>query len=356
MRLLWVFSTFALGGPQRRMATLAGSLGSDYEHLIFAMDGRYDAEEVLPAGTRWQRVEEEVRKGGFLSLSNMKTFRAVIAEYRPDLVLTSNWGCIEWLFANRGRGAVPHIHFEDGFWPDERPDRQNFKRVLARRLAFRRRGLAFVAPSRVLKHVFTDTWKVGSERVHLIPNGVDTERFSAGARPERPVVIGTVAALRAEKRIDRLIDCFRAMPESDVRLLIVGDGPERAALEAQAAGLRVTFAGAQSDVAPLLAAIDVFALSSDTEQMPISLVEAMVSGLPVVATDVGDVADMVGQTNRQYVTPVEDERALTGSMVALSTNSESRRALGLENRSKALAEYGLDRMTRRYDALFRQMA
>ncbi len=358
IRLLWVFSTFAVGGPQRRMATLTGSLGAGYEHLVLAMDGRYEAEAILPAGIAYRRVEAEVQKGGFISRANIRTFRQVIKDQQADILLSSNWGAVEWLIANRGRAAVPHIHFEDGFGPDERPDRQNPKRVWVRRLAFRKRGLEFVAPSRVLQKVFSETWKVKPARVHLIPNGVDLDTFSAHPRPERPVTIGTIAALRREKRLDRLIDCFAAMSDKSARLLIVGGGPEREALQAQAAPLgdRVTFAGEQGDVSPFLPKMDIYALSSDTEQMPISLVEGMASGLPVAATDVGDVAAMVAQANRPHVVPLQDDAALTNALDMLTGDANARRVLGAANSAKAKSEYGLEAMTQRYDALFRKMA
>ena len=347
-----------MGGPQRRMATLTEALGPDYEHLVLAMDGRYDAEAVLAPDLAYRRVETDVKKGGIVSLANLRNFRGILHAEAPDLLLTSNWGCIEWLLANRGRQAVPHIHFEDGFGPDERPDAQNPKRVWMRRLAFRKRGLDFIAPSQVLARVFSDTWWVKPGRVSLIPNGVDLERFSAIERPDRPVTIGTVAALRREKRINRLIDCFASISDTSARLLIVGDGPERAALEAQAKplGERVTFAGAQDNVAPFLGDMDVYALSSDTEQMPISLVEGMASGLPVAATDVGDVAAMVGEANRPHITRCGDDAALTAALDSLAADKTLRGQLGGANRLKAIAEYGLDAMTTRYDSLFRAQA
>jgi len=358
IRLLWVFSTFAVGGPQRRMATLTGSLGEGYEHLVLAMDGRYDAEEVLPKGIAYRRVEAEVQKGGFISRANIRTFREVTARENADLLLTSNWGAIEWLFANRGRRAIPQIHFEDGFGPDERPDAQNPKRVWVRRLMFRRKALEFVAPSQVLEKVYSETWKVKPARVHLIPNGVDLEAFSATIRPQRPVTIGTVAALRREKRLDRLIECFAALPDQTAQLLIVGGGPERDALEAQAKSLggRVRFAGEQSDVAPFLNDMDIYALSSDTEQMPISLVEGMASGLPVAATNVGDVASMVCDANRAHVVPLGDDAALTNAMAKLCSDASLRAELGAANSARAKQHYGLQAMTDAYDALFKRLA
>ena len=358
IRLLWVFSTFAVGGPQRRMATLTGSLGDGYEHLVLAMDGSYDAEAVLPDGINYQRIEADVQKGGFISRANIRTFRKLLADNAVDLVLTCNWGAVEWLFANRGRRAVPHIHFEDGFGPDERPDAQNPKRVWVRRFAFRKKGLEFVAPSQVLQRVYSETWKVKPSRVHLIPNGVDLDAFVPTKRPERPVTIGTVAALRKEKRLDRLIDCFAEMPDQTTQLLIVGGGPERAALEEQAKSLgdRVRFAGEQSNVAPFLNEMDIYALSSDTEQMPISLVEGMASGLPVAATDVGDVATMVSDGNRAHVVPLGEDASLTQALSTLSADRALRENLGMANSERAKAHYGLQAMTETYDALFKRMA
>ncbi len=340
------------------MATLTGSLGDGYEHLVLAMDGSYDAEAVLPDGITYRRVEADVQKGGFISRANIKTFRKVMADNAIDLVLTCNWGAVEWLFANRGRRAIPHIHFEDGFGPDERPDAQNSKRVWVRRFAFRKKGMEFVAPSRVLERVYADTWKVKPERVHLIPNGVDLDAFSPIKRPDRPVTIGTVAALRKEKRLDRLITCFSEMSDTSTRLLIVGGGPERTDLEAQAAPLgdRVIFAGEQGDVAPLLAEMDIYALSSDTEQMPISLVEGMASGLPVAATDVGDVATMVDEANQPHVVPLGDDAALTKALNALTSDPTLRANLGAANAVRAKELYGLKAMTERYDTLFKRMA
>jgi glycosyltransferase involved in cell wall biosynthesis len=151
------------------------------------------------------------------------------------------------------------------------------------------------------------------------------------------VVIGTVAALRPRKNIARLI---RALASAcrwvPARLVIVGDGPERPALEALAAaegiGGKVEFAGHRADPAALYAGFDIFALSSDTEQMPLSVLEAMASGLPVAATDVGDVADMLDAANRRYVVAHEDG-ALADALAALAARSDLRAALGAANRA-----------------------
>lgn len=353
--LFWAFSTLALGGPQRRFLTLAAALDADYRHTVFAMDGCYDAMEEMAAHVGWQRAEGDIVKGGLIARENLRAMGGLMAAHQPDLLLTSNWGCIEWLAANRGRAAVPQIHFEDGFGPDERPDRQNPKRVWARRTLFRKRGLRFVAPSALLEGVFRQTWWVNPRRIYLIPNGVDCSRFTApGNTSGGGPVIGTVAALRREKRIDRLIEAFAAGAPEAATLLIVGDGPERAALETQAAslGARVHFAGAQRDVAPFLAQMNVFAMSSDTEQMPISLVEAMAAGLPVVSTDVGDIAGMVSAGNAPLIRNVSDAAGLAQGMRSLFSTDPALVTLGAANRQKAIDAYGLETMVARYRAVF----
>ena len=116
-------------------------------------------------------------------------------------------------------------------------------------------------------------------------------------------IIGTVAALRAEKNLARLLRAFHlAVQDTPGRLVVIGDGPERAALEALASKLgvadRVFWAGHVPDPAELIKAFDIFAMSSDTEQMPISLLEAMAAGLPTAATDVGDIKQMLPLRSR----------------------------------------------------------
>ena len=256
-------------------------------------------------------------------------------------MLTSNWGTIEWAMANRV-AVVPHVHLEDGFGPDER-DVQIARRVRTRRLFLA--GRTVVVPSRTLERIATGQWHLNPARLRYIPNGIDLTRFQAtGPKPPGAVpVIGTVATLRAEKNIARLLHAFAAAAGgSRARLVVVGDGPERAALETLGRELgiggQVTWVGHRPDPAELLRHMDVFALSSDTEQMPISLLEAMATGLPVAATDVGDVGAMLPDEQRPYVVAPE-YASLAAALRVLLADPAIRARLGQANRARAEAAF-----------------
>src|SRR5258705_8476239 len=131
--LLHVFSTFALGGPQIRFVQLANHFGRSYRHRIVAMDGVVTAFTGLKADLDVQLLTVLNRRGK--TSLNIRAFRRVLRETRPDLLITSNWGSIEWAAANLDR-RVRHLHMEDGFGPDE-VQGQFARRVWARRLILR---------------------------------------------------------------------------------------------------------------------------------------------------------------------------------------------------------------------------
>jgi len=114
---------------------------------------------------------------------------------------------------------------------------------------------------------------------------------------------------------------------------------------------RVSFTGHVAQPATLYAGFDLFALSSDTEQMPLSVIEAMAAGLPVAATDVGDVGLMLAPENAAFVGP-KDDRALARSLDALLADPASRARIGAANRAKAARDYDETAMFAAYGALF----
>lgn len=347
-RLLHVFSTFAIGGPQRRFAQLANALGPRYRHRLIALDGRTDARPLVEAPLELRPLAIDKRR----PLANLLRFHAVLREERPDLLVTYNWGAVEWAFVNRLLPVAPHLHVEDGFGPEEAEGQ------LPRRVRFRRLALArsrVVVPSMVLQRIALEVWRLDPARVRLIPNGIDCARYARPRAPhDGPPVVGTVATLRREKNIGRLLEAFRGL-EGRARLTIAGEGPERAGLEARARelGIAAEFTGYVERPEEALAGFDVFALSSDTEQMPLSVVEAMAAGLPVAAVDVGDVKQMVAAENRPFVAPRGDGEGLARALAALLDDPALRRRLGEANAARARAVYDEATMAEAYDALWR---
>ncbi|MDE2581320.1 MAG: glycosyltransferase [Rhodospirillales bacterium] len=348
-----VYATFAVGGPQMRFAALANRFAERYRHLIVAMDGDTAARERLGPQVDADFPPVPIRKGA--TLENRSRFRAALRAWRPDLLVTCNWGSIEWAMADLPR-LVPHIHIEDGFGPEEQAG-QLRRRVLTRRAVLR--WSTVVVPSRTLYRLATEVWRLPARRVRYIPNGIDLGRF-ASAAPERfpgeGLVIGTVAALRPEKNLSRLLRACRVVADRlPLRLVIVGAGPQRAALEALAAELglggQVIFAGHSPSPAGFYRGFDLFALSSDTEQMPLSVIEAMAAGLPVAATDVGDVREMVAAEGAPYVVP-RDADALAGAILALAADPAARARIGAANRVRAAHEFDQETMFAAYAGLF----
>jgi glycosyltransferase involved in cell wall biosynthesis len=173
-------------------------------------------------------------------------------------------------------------------------------------------------------------------------------------------VVGTLATLRKEKNLTRLIAAFSAVaahePKRPFQLLIVGDGPDRPLLEDAAQSLpcaeQINFAGATKEPELWYRQMDVFALSSDTEQMPFSVLEAMAAGLPIVSTAVGDVADLVAPENATFIIDRQDEPAYRAALSTLLRKADLRHRLGEANRRKAVAEFDERVMAARYADIF----
>ena len=349
--LLHIFPSFSFGGQQARLAMLASALGDGFRHRIVALDGDLSARGLFDKKVNADFAPFPMKKSQGFSLSNIMQLRRLIAETAPDLLCTYNWGSIEAVIANRLGRKAAHIHFEDGFGPDERIDRQSPKRVRARRLILARSDV--VVPSRGLEKAARDLWKL--KTIHLIENGVDFNKMQSGKRGHNDaLVVGSLGALRPEKNYARLISAFIAADrERKARLEIFGGGPEQDRLRELAGDdERISLPGPTSAAADAYARFDIFALSSDTEQAPVSLMEAMAAGLPVVATNVGDIEGMVAEANRAFITPPGDDEAYAQALAQLLQNPTARAEIGGANKRKAKDTFSLERMAAAHRTLY----
>ncbi|MDD2711657.1 MAG: glycosyltransferase [Simplicispira sp.] len=354
--LLHAFSTFSLGGPQARFVQLANALGADYRHIVVAMDNCFDAGERLGPDVAWERLPLEVIKGS--ALANRGAFRDVLRRIQPDLLLSYNWGAIEWAAANFPR-LCPQVHVEDGFGPEE-AQRQLPRRVWMRRILLGLNGLPVVVASRNLERLACQAWKLSASKVAYVSNGVEVPapRCATLGQQSTPRVlcIGTVAGLRPEKNVARLIRAFaQIQPHYPSRLSIVGDGPLRAELHTLARDLgvenAVEFTGYLQDPAARLASFDLFALSSDTEQLPLALLEAMALGMPVVATRVGDVGDILSDVSPDNLCEAQD-----GAFAAALSRALEHQAMWpiwtAAGREKVKSAYSKSHMTAQWRRVF----
>jgi glycosyltransferase involved in cell wall biosynthesis len=204
-------------------------------------------------------------------------------------------------------------------------------------------------------------------RIEVIPNGVDVERFrprpaDAALRdslglPQAAPVAGIVAALRPEKQHELFLHAaalvHRQSPEC--RFLIVGDGPQRVMLEALAgdlglAGL-VHFLGTRGDVLQLLALMDVFVLTSKMEASPVSILEAMASGKPVVATRVGSVPETVIEGRTGYLVAPDSADEVAANVLELLGDPVRAAVMGQAGREEVVAHWSIERMVEGYEEM-----
>jgi glycosyltransferase involved in cell wall biosynthesis len=361
VRILHAHSTFGHGGKEARAVQLMNAFGASADHVVIsATPGALDAAKALDPALEVDFPADPPPLAGLPGLPRL--FRLSRYMRRFDLVLTYNWGAFDAVMARHLFGGPPLIHHEDGFNQDEAGE------LKTRRNLYRRLGLAsahrLVVPSARLEAIARKAWAQPPARVVRISNGIAVARYAAPPTRDIPgldkrpgeIVIGTVAGLRAVKNLPRLVRAFAAMTSREARLVIVGAGPdsERIAAEARAHGVgdRLLMPGFLADPALWIGRFDIFALSSDSEQFPISLVEAMAAGLPVVATAVGDVAAMVADDNRPLIVDAGDEAAFSAALDTLAQRPDLRRAIGRANRERAAAEYDEGGMVAHYARLY----
>ncbi|MCT2559828.1 glycosyltransferase family 4 protein [Tsuneonella sp. YG55] len=364
-RILHLHSTFASGGKERRAVRLMNAFGPKVQHaIVSAVPGETSAAKEIGRALAVSWPTDFPALQGRPTPGRLKRLAEAMRGY--DLVLTYNWGAMDAVMANtlfgEAFGLPPLIHHEDGFNEDEqqrlKPARNWYRRIALGRA----KGL--VVPSETLEEIALTTWAQPIGRVRRIPNGIDTEAFAKPPKPDalpglikRPgeFWVGTLAGLRPVKNLPALVRAVAPLPEF-CQLVIVGEGPERETIRAEAERLgvehRVHLAGFAHAPERFVGLFDLFALSSHSEQFPISLVEAMAAGRPVAAYDVGDVAEMVSDANRPLIVPRGDEDALSRAIGGLLYDTEGRAALRKANKAKARREFDEKTMIAAYRRLY----
>jgi glycosyltransferase involved in cell wall biosynthesis len=361
-------------GPLRVMFVITVMPVGGAETLLTEIVRRMDRQRFAPElcclkwfGPMGQVLAREIPAfAGLLAhkydLAVLPRLRRLLRERRIDAVVTVGtggdkmfWGRLAaWLegtpvicSALHSTGLPDHVE-----WPN---------RLLARLTD------AFIAVAEPHGRYLAEHEGCPAERVRVIPNGVDINRFCP--RPPDPALraqlglaamaptVAIVAALRPEKNHELFLDAaariHRRLPGA--RFLIIGDGPRRKTLERQAVelglGEAARFLGTRSDVPELLAVSDVVLLTSHMEANPVSILEAMAAGRPVVATRVGSVPETVLEGETGYLVPRGAADALAERTLALLDDAALRERLGRAARESVVAKWSVQAMVAGYESL-----
>lgn len=346
-RLSIVVDSTVFGGAEQYVAHLLNGLPDRFTPTLLAAPGG-PAQLLEAAAAAGVPVGEIPSVRGKLDLRRLSTVARALRRARPDLVHVNmatagnNRHVAVLLPLLRLRG-VATLHSLAELT-------SGLQRAILTR-AYRRLS-AVIAVAEEERRQLCDELGLSPAAVRLIWNGVESrEPVTLRERPER-LRVGSVGRLSREKGFDVLLEALGRLTAEGVAVEVAlsGTGPERAELDALADGLPAGLLGFVEDRDAFLASLDVFCLPSRWEGLPFALLEAMMAGLPCVASDVGDVAAVLGPAG--VVVPREDPEALADAMRALAQSPERRLELGRAAHRRARERHSVERMVSDTAALY----
>jgi glycosyltransferase involved in cell wall biosynthesis len=296
---------------------------------------------------------------------------AALRQLRPDVLHTHQVGAL--LYAGRAarRAGVPVVvHTEHGNHVKAKSWSRRVRQRALWAVAARRARKFFCVSAEIGREV-TRYGAVARRKVQVVANGINLDALSDGSRnggvrarlgiPANAPVVGTVGRLTEVKRQDLLVRAFADLRVrlTESRLLLVGDGPARGELEVLVASLGlagvVHFAGYQARPEEFLGAMDVFALTSRSEGMPLSVLEAWAAGRPVVTSAVGGLPTLIDDGRTGLLVSFGEERALVGALERVLTDRGYGAELGRAGRERVRVEFSLERMAADYEGQYRRL-
>ncbi len=284
---------------------------------------------------------------------------------RPHILHTHSWGTLcEGLVAGRMARIPAIVHLEHGTLQTKK------YQVRIQRWAWPQANRLLAVCADVADRM-AHTVGVPRSGIRVIRNGVDLRRFQMERRgearlrldvPPGVLVVGTAGRLAEVKDHITLLNALRLVETSGVPLLavIAGEGPLRAALEARIVSLglqnRVRLLGHRPDIEIVLAALDIFVLSSQSEGLPMAVLEAMASGLPVISTRVGGVDEIIEDGRTGLLVEPRSPEALANAIGLLAGDRDRRQRLGAAGRERATHEFSLETMVADYQRLYFEVA
>lgn len=355
-----------VGGAQMLAARLARALRESYSFVFICLD------EIGALG-------EELREEGFavhqvsrrpgLDQGCPRRISRILRAEQVDLLHCHLYTPFFYGIAARLGYRRPAVLFTEHGRPF--PDHPGFKRKAANRLLLERRDRV-VGVGAAVRRALEVNEGIAADRVGIVYNGIDLSRHTGepvcrrtirreiGVDPDDFLVL-QVARLDPVKDHTTALRAIAqvALHRTDVRLVIVGEGPELHVIKRLIAELGIEkyvwLLGLRSDVPRLLIAADAFLLTSVTEGIPLSVIEAMASGLPVIATNVGGVGEVVEDGVTGFLSPAKDPLALAGNLLRLGNDSKLSETLGNAGRIRAQALFAEERMFAEYRKIYEEM-
>ena len=351
---------FATGGAENGIVNILNRLDpSSFEPAACAFVGKGQLTKRLDL-SRIRLFEMDKRKGNDPSLP-FRLYR-LFKKWRPDIVHTHSWGTLleGWVGA-RLAGVPVLIHGEHGTMMEKK------RNIFLQRFLWKRFGQV-LSVSSAHRDKLCRIIGFPKEKISVIVNGVDTEKFHPGSNnplirqqlgiQEGHVVIGAVGRLVPVKNHALLVHAMKLLLETNpkVSLVIVGDGPLegelRELVKDNGLSSRVFFTGRRSDIDQVLQSFDIFVLSSLSEGLSNTVLEAMSCGLPVVATDVGGNSEMVRHDETGFLVPSGKPQEMATALSLLVQNPEGRMMMGKIGRKRIEDHFSMDQMIRNYELLY----
>jgi len=350
-RILHIVLGLQVGGLEKFVLDLIEKYPPDFKSFIVCL------EEKGELGRHYDHLEiVELKKEPGIRLKIIQQLVALTKKLNIDIIHTHNpgphfYGSIAGFLTRR-----PVIHTKHG-----RNYPADNKKVWLNRISTLM-SKKIVAVSQNAADVCLDVEKIPSSKVMVILNGIDTNQFcpaEIGPEEARSMVrIGIVARLSAEKDHQTLLNACKLLlaQTTAFHLEIIGDGVLKTQLEemVKCLGLDsyVSFSGMRHDVPELLRQLDVFVLSSISEGISLTLLEAMATALPVVATDVGGNPEVVVDGETGYIVPPQNPEEMARKLLMLINDEYQRRQMGEKGRARVLARFSIIETTRKYEELY----
>lgn len=368
--IVHIIYRLGVGGLENGLVNLINH-GGRYRHAVVCLKDATEFRQRLPPEVP---VYELHRKEGQDFGLYGRVYR-LLRELRPALVHTRNLAALECQLPAWWAGVRARVHGEHG-WDVFDPEGRNRKYQWLRR-AYKPLVQRYIPLSRHLEDYLRERIRVPDSRITRICNGVDTAVFHPPRQGRAPiggcpfgadgglVLLGTVGRMHGVKDQLNLVRAFLLLLEQrperreNLRLILVGDGPLRAEaialLRAAGAEPLAWLPGGRGDVAAILRGLDIFVLPSQAEGISNTILEAMATGLPVVATAVGGNPELVADGLTGTLVPRQDPAALAAVLARYLDDPDIRRAQGEAGLARVRERFSLDAMVRNYEAVYGQL-